>query len=188
MDAALLMEGFSRIIILKLDFTQHPVTRQSSLSQRLDTDYIDKNNGPGSERNHWRIAQQTSTHKAVLHNCVIISVIEQETARIPGTPLWSRRFVETLSAIRIFIHASLSDRSAARSPYDRCAHKYRSRHVQTGHVIYATHPRTHARCYLLMLPAARHPSHRRFHRYKLLNYKFHYEWWFSLLSHGSQLQ
>lgn len=50
--AALWMEGFMRIIILELDFTQHPVTRQSSLSQRLDTDYIDKNNGPGSERNH----------------------------------------------------------------------------------------------------------------------------------------
>lgn len=52
MDAALWMEDFMRIIILKLDFTQHPVTRHSSLSQRLDTDYIDKNNGPGSERNH----------------------------------------------------------------------------------------------------------------------------------------
>lgn len=44
------------IITLELGFTQHPVTSQSSSSKRLVTDYIDKNNGPGSERAHRRIA------------------------------------------------------------------------------------------------------------------------------------
>lgn len=163
--------------------------------QRLDTDYTDKNNGPET------IEESPSKPQliAVLHNCVIISVIEQETADTGNSPLIASVRRNLISHRNIYSRVAirLSDRSAARSRPRRPtgAHTTHITHIQiTTGTNRSRDLRTPARtrkyrCYLSMLPGApRRPSQRRFHRYKLLNYKSHYDWWFSLLSRCYQLR